>query len=129
MRKSNIWNRRNGFSVSSPTYYYPCFFQGTGNWPTAANSNYAPTWIFCTDNYNGTLPSGVDAGDMPGTLDHDSLGPCTCKYGTFDTTQNTYFGFLVLNNTSHLSTFNPSSTPFAIHSNTNFRNMTLNWYE
>lgn len=130
MNKSNIWNRRNGFSNSTntPTYYYPCFFQGTGSWPTGGSSAYAPTWIFCPGNYNGTLPSGQDKGDMPGTLDHETYGPFECRYGTFDSTKQVYFGFLVLNDPSHLSGFNPASTKFGIHSNNNFIDMTLNWY-
>ena len=35
MRKSNIWNKVNGFVTSTATYYYPCFFQGTGTWPSS----------------------------------------------------------------------------------------------
>lgn len=131
MRKSNIWNRANGFSnsKSTPTYYYPCFFQGTGTWPTGnSGTPYHPTWIFCSDNYNGTLPSGTDAGDMPGTLDETIIGNFTCKYGIFDSTKQVYFGFLVLNTVADWNTFNIATTPYAIHSNTNFKNCDLSWY-
>lgn len=127
MRKSNIWNKANGFVTSTATYYYPCFFQGTGTWPTAAAVTYHPTWIFCSNNYNGMLTATQTAGDMPGTLDETVLGDFTCKYGTFDSTKQVYFGFLVLNNPSDLISFNPNNE-FAIHSNSNFLNCNLSWY-
>jgi hypothetical protein len=65
---------------------------------------------------------------MPGILDHESLGPFSTKYGTFDSTKTTYFGFLVFNSDTDLATFDPNSTGYGIHSNTNFRDMTLNWF-
>ena len=130
MRKSDIWNRRNGFSAdaSSTTYYYPAFIQGTGNWPGGTGSSYAPTWVFAPDMYNGMLPSGSTTGDMPGVLDYDAYGPFSTKYGSFDSAKTTYFCFVVFNTDSAIASFNPSSTPFAIHSNKNFRDMTLNWF-
>jgi hypothetical protein len=78
--------------------------------------------------YNGMLPSGSATGDMPGVLDHEAYGPFSTKYGSFDSAKTTYFCFVVFNTDSAIASFNPSSTPFAIHSNKNFRNMTLNWY-
>ena len=127
MRKSNIWNKANGFVTSTATYYYPCFFQGTGTWPTAAAVTYHPTWIFCSNNYNGMLTASQTAGDMPGTLDETVLGDFTCKYGTFDSTKQVYFGFLVLNDPDDLISFDPNNE-FAIHSNSNFLNCNLSWY-
>ena len=128
MKKASIWNKANGFVTSTSTYYYPCFFQGTGTWPTAPAVTYHPTWIFCSDNYNGMLTASQTFGDMPGTLDENSIGNFTCKYGTFDSTKQVYFGFLVLNNNADLATLDPTTTPFAIHSNTNFLNCNLSWY-
>ena len=128
MRKSNIWNKNSYFSSSLATYYYPAFMQGTGSWPTSGSNRFMPTWLFCPDNYNGMLTAAQTTGDMPGTLDHEALGPFSTKYGTFDSTKATYFGFLVLNNPADLATFNPNSTGYGIHSNSNFRNMTLNWF-
>ena len=128
MRKSNIWNRAHGLAVSSATYYYPAFFQGTGTWPTSTTHTYTPTWIFCPPGYNGMLPAGTDTGDMPGTLDHELYGTFGCIYGTYDTAKSVYFGFLVLNDPSDLAGFNPATKKFGIHSNTNFKDMTLNWY-
>ena len=128
MKKVNIWNKANGFVTSTSTYYYPCFFQGTGTWPTNATVKYNPTWIFCSDNYNGMLTASQTAGDMPGTLDETIIGDFTCKYGTFDSTKQVYFGFLVLNDNADLASFDPTTTPFAIHSNSNFLNCNLSWY-
>ena len=128
MKKANIWNKANGFVTSAATYYYPCFFQGTGTWPTSGNVTYHPTWIFCSDNYNGMLTASQTAGDMPGTLDETLLGNFTCKYGTFDSTKQVYFGFLVLNDPADLISFDPNNE-FAIHSNSNFLNCSLSWYE
>lgn len=129
MKKSNICNKSNGFVTSLATYYYPCFFQGTGTWPsTQSGTPYRPTWIFCSDNYNGTLPAGTSEGDMPGTIDHEAIGPLTCKYGTYDSSKQVYFGFLVLNNTADLNTFDATTSPYAIHSNTNFRDCSINWF-
>ena len=73
------------------------------------------------------LTASQTAGDMPGTLDETVLEDFNCKYGTFDSTKQVYFGFLVLNNPADLATFD-SSTEFAIHSNSNFINASLSWY-
>ena len=128
MKKSNIWNKANGFVTSTSTYYYPCFFQGTGTWPTGTSGTpYHPTWIFCSDNYNGMLTASQTEGDMPGMLDENMIGDFTCKYGTFDSTKQVYFGFLVLNDQADLNSFDPNNE-FAIHSNTNFKDCNLSWY-
>lgn len=128
MRKTNIWNKISPFVTTTATYYYPAFMQGTGAWPTGASSRFRPTWVFAPDNYNGMLPADQTTGDMPGILDHESLGPFSTKYGTFDSTKTTYFGFLVFNSDTDLATFDPNSTGYGIHSNSNFKDMTLNWF-
>lgn len=127
MRKSNIWNKIAPFVTTTATYYYPAFFQGTGSWPTGTGSRFKPTWVFAPDNYNGMLPADVTAGDMPGVLDYETLGTFSTKYGTFDPSGATYFGFLVLNDPADLGTFNPNSTGYGIHSNQYFADMTLSW--
>lgn len=128
MRKSNIWNKISPFVTTTATYYYPAFMQGTGTWPTSGSSRFKPTWVFAPDNYNGTLTAQQTTGDMPGILDHESLGPFSTKYGTFDSPKTTYFGFLVFNSDTDLATFDPNSTGYGIHSNSNFKDMTLNWF-
>jgi hypothetical protein len=128
MKKSNIWNKIAPFVTTTATYYYPAFMQGTGTWPTSGSSRFRPTWVFAPDNYNGMLNASQTTGDMPGILDHEALGPFSTKYGTFDSTKTTYFGFLVFNSDTDLATFDPNSTGYGIHSNSNFKDMTLNWF-
>jgi hypothetical protein len=128
MKKSNIWNKISPFVTTTATYYYPAFMQGTGTWPTSGSSRFRLTWLFCPDNYNGMLTAAQTTGDMPGTLDHEALGPFSTKYGTFDSSMTTYFGFLVLNDPADLATFDPYSTGYGIHSNQYFKDMTLNWF-
>lgn len=128
MRKSNIWNKNSYFSSSLATYYYPCFMQGTGNWPTGGGKSFTPTWVFGPTNYNGMLDANTAAGDMPGTLDYESYGPFSCLYGTYDSSKTTYFGFIVLNDPANITSFDPATTGFGIHSNSNFRDMVLNWF-
>lgn len=130
MRKSNIWNMRNGFSTSAATYYYPMFWQASGSpyYPTTRSSSDVPlTWIRTTSMYNGMLTASQSSGDMPGTLDYSTYGPMDKEFGTFRTSRDVYFGFLVLNSPID-SSFSWASTPFGIHSNTNFRRSVINWF-
>lgn len=126
MRKTNIWNRQNGFSTSAATYYYPMFWQGPG-YPTKSSSSIIPHWIRTTSMYNGMLSARASAGDMPGTLDYATYGPMDKEFGTFDSTRDVYFGFLVLNAPID-SSFDWSTTPFGIHSNNYFKNSVINWF-
>lgn len=128
MRKTNIWNRRNGFSTSAATYYYPMFWQaGSPYYPTASSSNIPLTWIRTTSGYNGMLTSNSSAGDMPGTLDYSTYGPMDKEFGTYDSSDDVYFGFLVLNSPID-SSFSWSTTPFGIHSNSYFKDSVINWF-
>jgi len=128
MRKSNIWNRRNSFSTSGATYYYPMFWQaGPPYYPTASSPNIPLTWICTTSMYNGTLPAGTSTGDMPGTLDYSTYGSMDKEFGTYSSGRDVYFGFLVLNAPID-SSFDWASTPFGIHSNSNFRDSVINWF-
>lgn len=129
MRKTNIWNRANGFSTSKATYYYPMFWQaGPPYYPKNSSSNVPLTWIRTTSMYNGMLTASQSAGDMPGTLDYSAYGPMDKEFGgTFDPNEDIYFGFLVLNAPID-SSFSCASTPFGIHSNNNFRNSVINWF-
>lgn len=126
MKKNNIWNRQNGFSVRAATYYYPMFWQGPG-YPTGTSSSIIPYWIRTTSMYNGMLTSSQSAGDMPGTLDYSAYGPMDKEFGEYTPGWHTYFGFLVLNAPIDNS-FSWASTPFGIHSNTNFRDSVINWF-
>lgn len=129
MRKTNIWNRANGFSTSKATYYYPMFWQG--GYPTSTSPRVYPDWIRTTSMYNGMLTSSQSAGDMPGTLDYSAYGPMDKEFGgTFDPNEDIYFGFLVVNDPDLISdgTFDVGADAFGIHSNTNFRNSVINWF-
>lgn len=129
MKKSNIWNRRNGFSTYAATCYYPMFWQGNG-YPTGTSSHVVPTWIRTTSYYNGMLTSSQSAGDMPGTLDYSTYGPMDKEFGTYYSGYDVYFGFLVVNNSRLISegVFDPSRDAFGIHSNSNFKDSVINWF-
>ena len=131
MRKNTIGNRCNGFSNSNTatTYYYPAFLQGTGTWPAGTGKTFDATWVFAPTGYNGMLPGGTSAGDMPGTLDHETYGTLGTRYSTYDSNATTYFGFLVLNNSADITAFNPASTKYGILTNSNFSaTVPVNWY-
>ena len=128
MRKTNIWNRRNGLSTYSATYYYPMFWQaGPPYYPTASSSNIPLTWIRTTSGYNGMLTASKSTGDMPGTLDYSTYGPMDKEFGTYVSSAAVYFGFLVLNAPID-SSFSWSTTPFGIHSNSYFKDSVINWF-
>lgn len=132
MRKTNIWNRRNSFSTSAATYYYPMFWQtaGTPYYPTSSSSSVPLSWIRTTSMYNGMLSAGTSAGDMSGTLDFSSYGPMDKEFGTYISGGDIYFGFLVVNNPDLIvdGVFDWGTDAFGILSNTNFRNSVINWF-
>lgn len=88
MRKSNIGLKNGTFSTSNACYYWPCFFQYTGG---------EMVWCIHTQNYNGTLSATQSSGDMPGTLDYETLGTLSVIEGTFDSTARVNFAFVVTN--------------------------------
>lgn len=90
MRKTNIGNRKGTFSnaTSSPCFYYPAFVQ---------ISYGTLTWFMTSTSYNGTLAAGSSAGDMPGTLSYNTYGDHSVQFGTYDSTKNVRFCFLVFN--------------------------------
>ena len=88
MRKSNIKGQRGTFTTSAACYYWPCFLQ---------YKNGSMIWCIHTQNYNGTLSAYQSSGDMPGTLDYESLGTLSVKEGTFDSTADVIFAFVVTN--------------------------------
>jgi hypothetical protein len=88
--------KRNGLNTtqgSGALYFYPAFAQYTGT----SSSNRTITWVATTDTPNGTLTVSQGNTDMPGTLDYSTYGPITRKYGTYDSSANVYFLFLVTN--------------------------------
>lgn len=88
MRKYNIGLKKGTFSTSNACYYWPCFFQYTGG---------QMVWCIHTQNYNGTLSATQSSGDMPGTLDYETLGTLSVIEGTFVSTARINFAFVVTN--------------------------------
>jgi uncharacterized protein (TIGR02145 family) len=92
MRRTTTGWQHNGFSTSGvPAYYRIAFFQ------IVSASQNDLTWVLTTTGYNGMLTDTQTQGDMPGTLSFDTYGVTNLAYGTFDSTQPVYFGFLVTN--------------------------------
>lgn len=74
--------------TSNALYFYPCFMQRDSS---------ALTWAVVTESYNGMLAVNQGNTDMPGTLDYTTYGPFKHEYGTYDSSQDVYFCFLVTN--------------------------------
>lgn len=97
MNRSRIPNPLNGLGTAQASYalyFYPAFVQCTKIPGTSGNS---VSWLATTDSPNGHLDVGQGNTDMPGTLDYSTYGPFTREYGTYDSTQDVYFVFLVTN--------------------------------
>ena len=80
---------------SSALYFYPAFVQCTGA-PGSSGSS-STTWVATTDTPNGHLDAGQGNTDMAGTLDYTTYGPISREYGSYDSTKDVYFAFLVTN--------------------------------
>lgn len=96
MNRSRIPNPINGLGTSTGNalYFYPAFIQSTKIPGASSNS---VTWIVTTDNPNGSLTASQGNTDMPGTLDYSTYGPFTREYGTYNSSNDVYFTFLVTN--------------------------------
>ena len=76
-------------------YFYPAFVQCANN--PGSGSTSTTTWVATTDTPNGSLTASQGNTDMSGTLDYNTYGPIALEYGTYDSTKDVYFAFLVLN--------------------------------
>lgn len=97
MNRSRIPNPLNGLGTTQATYalyFYPAFVQCSKIPGQTGNS---VSWLATTDVPNGHLDVGQGNTDMPGTLDYSTYGAFTREYGTYDSTQDVYFVFLVTN--------------------------------
>lgn len=97
MNRSRIPNRLNGLGTAQDTYalyFYPAFVQCT---KIPGQSGNSVSWLVTTDSPNGHLDVGQGNTDMPGTLDYSTYGTFAREYGTYDSTQDVYFVFLVTN--------------------------------
>ena len=76
-------------------YFYPAFVQTTSTVPGTTNGTL--TWCVTTNSPNGNLAVSQGNTDMPGTLDYSTYGSFTREYGTYDSSKDVYFVFLVTN--------------------------------
>ena len=115
MNRSRITARNNlATGTSYALYFYPAFAQYTGS----TSSNRTITWIATTDTPNGNLAAGQGNTDMPGTLDYSTFGPITREYGTYDSSENVYFLFLVTN--VPIANWGGLTDPYGVLYNSNF---------
>lgn len=83
----NVFNGLS-YASSAALYFYPCFMQ---------HNSSGILWAVTTSLPNDYLSSGAASRDMPGTLDYNSFGPFENEYGTYDSSADVYFCFLVTN--------------------------------
>lgn len=97
MNRSRIPNPLNGLGTTQGSYalyFYPAFVQCS---QIPGKSGNSVSWVVTTDSPNGNLTTSQGNTDMPGTLDFSTYGPFTREYGTYDSTKDVYFVFLVTN--------------------------------
>lgn len=106
-------------------YFYPAFVQ-CSNIPGTGSTG-ATTWVATTDTPNGHIDVGQGNTDMSGTLDYNTYGPISREYGTYDSTKNVYFAFLVLN--GPITQWTGLSDAYGYVYNTNFNpDAGLRWF-
>ncbi len=111
--------------TSNALYFYPAFVQ-CSNIPGTGSTS-ATTWVATTDNPNGQLAAGQGNTDMSGTLDYNTYGPIAQEYGTYDSTKDVYFAFLVLN--VPIAQWNGLTDAYGYLYNTNFKpDAGLRWF-
>ena len=121
MRKTNIKNIQNSLSTSAATYYRPAFVQFT------SGSSGSISWVLTTSGYNGMLTASQSQGDMPGTLDYSTYGPTDKHYGTYDSSKDVYFAFLVTN--AEPNSWGGLTDAYGLQGNNYFLNpITLKWF-
>lgn len=103
--------------TSNALYFYPAFVQ-CSNIPGTGSTG-ATTWVATTNNPNGQLAAGQGNTDMSGTLDYNTYGPISQEYGTYDSTKDVYFAFLVLN--VPIAQWNGLTDAYGYLYNTNFK--------
>lgn len=100
MNRSRINGKHNGLGTSGvgnpyALYFYPSFIQVTSG--TVGTTTADLTWLVTTNTPNGSLAVGQGNTDMPGTLDYSTYGAFVREYGTYDSSKDVYFVFLVTN--------------------------------
>lgn len=128
MNRQRIPNTLNGLQVSTGNalYFYPAFVQCS---KIPGQSGNSVSWLVATENPNGSLTASQGNTDMAGTLDFSTYGPFMYEYGTYDSTKDVYFVFLVTN-TPIDSSWGGLSAPMAFLYNSNFKaDAGLRWFE
>lgn len=98
MNRGRINGQHNGIGTAQSTYalyFYPSFIQVNSGNVGATTADL--TWLVTTNSPNGSLAVGQANKDMPGTLDYSTYGTFAREYGTYDSTKDVYFAFLVTN--------------------------------
>lgn len=98
MNRSRVNGTHNGLGTAQTIfalYFYPSFIQVTSGKPGASGVDL--TWLVTTNTPNGSLAQGQANTDMPGTLDYGTYGTFAREYGTYDSSKDVYFIFLVTN--------------------------------
>lgn len=98
MNRSRINGKHNSLDTAQATaalYFYPSFIQVNSGNPGATTTDL--TWLVTTNSPNGNLTVGQGNTDMPGTLDYGTYGAFAREYGTYDSSKDVYFVFLVTN--------------------------------
>jgi hypothetical protein len=120
MRKTTTGNIQNGLT-SGERYYMPAFVQFD------SGSSGAITWVLTTTGYNGHLNASTSAGDMPGTLSYDNFGATDQHFGTYDSSKNVYFCFLVTNVT--IDNWGGLTDAYGIQGNNYYQTpITIKWF-
>lgn len=96
MNRSRIFSTQNSLATGAGNtlYFYPVFLQAS---TISVNAISGITWMLAPSSPHGTLPAATSSTDMAGTLDDSVYGPLNLSYGTYDSTKDTYFAFLVTN--------------------------------
>lgn len=107
-------------------YFYPCFAQ----W--SSSSPYMISWCYTTTGYNGMLASSQGNTDMPGTLDYSTYGPFNHEFGSYNSSSDVLFIFLVTNKPIDdgyvLSPWEGLSDAYGVLYNGNFRNTDFKYF-
>lgn len=124
MRKTSITNIQNSLATSgAATYYRPAFVQ----FVKAKARTGAISWVLTTSGYNGMLTASQSQGDMPGTLDYSTYGATDKHYGTFDSSKDVFFAFLVTN--AEPNSWGGLNDAYGLQGNNYFLNpITIKWF-
>lgn len=94
MNRTRVFSIQNSLATATILYFYPVFLQAS---TISSSAISGITWMLAPSSPHGTLPAATASTDMAGTLDDSVYGPLNLSYGTYDSTKDVYFAFLVTN--------------------------------